>query len=370
MKIFQKNLKFIRQDLTIVKRSILTIMMLFIIHMVANAGPGDTTFMTRGKYGLFMHYQYRILLGYSSGTQRLGTRPLVPDTSLMTYKEWNRFVDGFDVKGFAEQMKKAKIGWVMFCLDDHYFAWPCSPNSKFDYYTGYKPGEKCSKRDLIMDVADALNAKDIKLIVNYAGLNGYQKEPKILTGLGDTNRGNVGEKAPPSAESRKKRLEILKEYADRFGTKIAGWWFDTPGKNSYDDPPYDWWAINSIVRNANPKAVISLAQGGVSQMGPLVQGIDDYTGGDTWTKQDLIKLIPKNYPAKGGVLWHGKIYCGNVYHGQGDSNQFTDQELITWIKTCNDQGGVCTLDWPFEPKTGLIKDFGFKQMVAIKKALK
>ena len=208
----------------------------------------------------------------------------------MTAKEWNQLVDGFDVRGFAKQMAKAKVGWVIFCLDDHYFAWPCSPNSKFTEFTGYGPGEKCSKRDLIMDVADALNAKGIKLIVYYAGLNGYQKEPKILAGLGDTFRGNTGEKTPPSAESRRKRLEILKEYADRFGNKIAGWWFDTPGKETYNEKPYDWWAINSIVHNANPKAVIALAQGGMSMMGPLVQGIDDYSGGDTWSKQDLGRI--------------------------------------------------------------------------------
>ena len=59
-----------------------------------------------------------------------------------------------------------------------------------------------------------------------------------------------------------------------------------------------------------------------------------------------------------GILWHGKIYCGNVYHGKGDTNQFTDQELIDWVNTCNAQGGVCTLDWPFDPQTGLLRDLG------------
>jgi hypothetical protein len=343
----------------------ITLLLLFIIQLTGFAGTGDTTWMARGKYGIFMHYQYRILLNYS-----IKTNPQFPDPSQMTAAEWNRFVDGFDVKGFASQMSNAKVGWVMFCLDDHYFAWPCSPNNKFDYYTGYGPGQKCSNRDLIMDVANALNGKGIKLIVYYAGLNGYMKEPKILAGLQDTLRGNYNEKSPPSAEPRKRRLEILKEYADRYGTKIAGWWFDSPGRNSYNDTPNDWWTINSIVHGANPKAVISLAYAGTSDFGPLKQGIDDYSGGDTWSKQDLTKLIPKNYPAKGGILWHGKIYCGNVYHGQGDANQFSDQELIDWIKTCNRQGGVCTLDWPFDPKTGLIKDFGMKQMLTIRNAVK
>ena len=68
------------------------------------------------------------------------------------------------------------------------------------------------------------------------------------------------------------------------------------------------------------------------------QGVDDYTGGDTWSKQDLQRLTPQHLPAQGGLLWHGKIYCGNVYHGQGDANQFSDQELIDWINTCNAPG--------------------------------
>jgi hypothetical protein len=359
MNLSEKNL--------ILKSKVITaIIVLFLVQAVCFAGKGDTSWMTKGKYGVFMHYQYRILLGYS-----VATNPKFPEPSVMTASQWNQFVDGFDVKGFANQMYKAKVGWVMFCLDDHYFAWPCSPNSKFSKYTGYASGQKCSNRDLIIDVADALNAKGIKLIVYYAGLNGYMKEPQVMKGLGDTiSRGEFNDKTPPSAEVRKRRLEVLKEYADRFGTKIAGWWFDTPGKDSYDSTPNDWWAINAIVHSANPKAVIALAQGGMSKMDPLIAGIDDYTGGDTWSKQDLTKLIPNNYPVKGGILWHGKIYCGNVYHGMGNANQFSDVELITWIRTCNSQGGVCTLDWPFDPNTGLIKDFGFKQMLSIRKALK
>jgi hypothetical protein len=64
------------------------------------------------------------------------------------------------------------------------------------------------------------------------------------------------------------------------------------------------------------------------------------------------------------------VYCGNVYHGQGDANQFSDQELIDWINTCNRQLGVCTLDWPFDPATGLIKPFGMVQMKRIARAVR
>jgi hypothetical protein len=49
--------------------------------------------MRDGRYGISMHYQYRILLGYS-----IATKPPFPDPARMTAEEWNRFVDGLDVR--------------------------------------------------------------------------------------------------------------------------------------------------------------------------------------------------------------------------------------------------------------------------------
>lgn len=177
----------------------------FFCQRSAMAEGRDTSWMLRAKYGIFMHYQYRILLGFS-----IATNPKFPEPALMTAAQWNQFVDGFDVEGFARQMTEAKVGWVMFCIDDHYFAWPCSPNQAFSDYTGYPPGEKCARRDLILDLAEALNARGVKLICYFAGLNGYMKEPKVSAGLSDgTPRGQYNDKTPPSAESRKRRLEVL-----------------------------------------------------------------------------------------------------------------------------------------------------------------
>jgi hypothetical protein len=324
------------------------------------AGNGDTNWMLQGKYGIFLHYQYRILLGYS-----IATKPPFPTSAQMTAPEWNRFVEGFDVKGFARQMFEAKAGWVIFCLDDHYFAWPCAPNKAFSDFTGYAPGERCSRRDLILEVADALNEKGVKLMCYFAGLNGYMKEPQVSAGLRDD--GN--EKTPPSEECRRRRLAVLKEYADRYGNKIAGWWFDGMELDSYQNQPNDWRTIKSIVQAANPRALIAFSYGG-NEQACVGRGIDDFTGGDTWSKQDLKRLTPTRLPPQDGILWHGKIYCGNVYHGMGDANQFTDQELIDWINQCNRDGGVCTLDWPFEPKTGLLKDFGLAQLKRVARVVK
>jgi hypothetical protein len=102
--------------------SVLAWLVAFCLSVPALAGTGDTNWMVEGKYGIFLHYQYRILLGYS-----IKTNPQFPELAQMTAEGWNRFVDSFDAKGFAEQMAQAQAGWVIFCLDDHYFAWPCAP---------------------------------------------------------------------------------------------------------------------------------------------------------------------------------------------------------------------------------------------------
>ena len=351
--------------INVIRIALVALMAAFLFPIQALAGTGDTSWMSQGKYGIFLHYQHRILLGYS-----IKTKPQFPNPSQMTAGEWNRLVDGFDVKGFAQQMAEAKVGWVIFCLDDHYFAWPCAPNKAFGDYTGYAPGEKCSRRDLILDLAEALNARGVKLICYFAGLNGYMKEPKVSAGLGDArSRGEFNNNSPPSDESRRRRLAILKEYADRYQDKIAGWWFDGMGLNTYKARPDDWGTIESIVHCTNPKAIIAFSYG-ANEQACVCKGVDDYTGGDTWSKQDLKRLTPQQLPSQEGILWHGKIYCGNVYHGQGDANQFSDQELIDWIHTCNSQGGVCTLDWPFDPKTGLLKDFGIAQLKRVGRAVK
>jgi hypothetical protein len=257
------------------RMAIVAFVALFLIHMPVAAA--DTSWMLEAKYGVFMHYQHRILLGYSHGTAALGTKPKLPPLSQMTAEGWNRFVDGFDVQGFADQMAEGQVGWVLFCIDDHYFGWPCALNKTFDKYTGYAPGEKCSRRDLIAEVANALAARNVKLICYYAGLNGCMGDPKAWAGLRDDG----GDKTPPSTECRKRRIEVLKEYADRYKDKAAGWWFDAVMPDSYREQPYDWWAIKSVVDAANPQGVIAFSWGR-NRQACMCKGVDDFTSGDSY----------------------------------------------------------------------------------------
>ncbi len=69
--------------------------------------------------------------------------------------------------------------------------------------------------------------------------------------------------------------------------------------------------------------------------------------------------MPNRYPE--ATSWMAKGRFGVFMHYQ--------YRLIDWINTCNAQGGVCTLDWPFDPKTGLLKDFAMEQLKRVGRAV-
>src|SRR5947209_1593389 len=68
----------------LLRLDILTLAVLLVCSAQAPAGTDHTSWMVQRKYGLFLHYQYRILLGYSVRTKRQ-----FPEPARMTAEEWN-----------------------------------------------------------------------------------------------------------------------------------------------------------------------------------------------------------------------------------------------------------------------------------------
>jgi len=84
----------------------------------------------KAKFGVFVHY-----LGRGD--------------------DWNEKVDSFDVRHFVDQIARTKARYVVFTLGQN-SGYYCSPNATYEKYAGYKVGQRCSKRDLPMEIADAL----------------------------------------------------------------------------------------------------------------------------------------------------------------------------------------------------------------------
>jgi Thymidine phosphorylase len=144
----------------------------------------------KAKFGVFVHY-----LGQG--------------------EEWNKRIDSFDVGRFAEQIAKTKAGYVIFTLGQnsgHY----CSPNATYEKYAGYKRNQRCSKRDLPMEISDALAKRGIRLML-YLPSRSPQRDKQAMAGLGD-----VHERQPAPQEFTSKWSEVIREWSLRYGRKVSG----------------------------------------------------------------------------------------------------------------------------------------------------
>ena len=102
----------------------------------------DTEWFRDAQWGVFTHY----LTGAETSAEN-----------------WNKRVSSFDVDALADQLSSVGTAYYFITIGQnsgHY----CSPNSTYDRYVGIKPG-KCSERDLIKDIYEALIPKGIRLLV-------------------------------------------------------------------------------------------------------------------------------------------------------------------------------------------------------------
>jgi hypothetical protein len=99
----------------------------------------NADWLRKAKYGVFMHF--------------------LPSDATMLAR-----VQAFDVEALASQLEAVGAGYFVLTLGQNsgYFN---APNSEYDRVTGYAPGERCSKRDLPADLATALRARGIRLLL-------------------------------------------------------------------------------------------------------------------------------------------------------------------------------------------------------------
>src|SRR5690606_16071518 len=114
----------------------------------------DTTWFKNCRWGMFTHY----LADSASNLQPIA---LSPD-------DWNRRIDAFDVAGLARQLADAKVPYFVITLGQN-SGFYLSPNATYDAITGIAPS-KCSRRDLIADLAAALQPHGIRLLVYLPGM--------------------------------------------------------------------------------------------------------------------------------------------------------------------------------------------------------
>jgi hypothetical protein len=295
-----------------------------------------TDWFRDARWGVFTHY-----LGASD----------------MSADEWNRQVDQFDVDALAAQL--AEAGAPYYCLtigqnSGHY----CAPNAAYDEIAGIRPS-KCSQRDLIGDLYNALNPRNIKLLV-YLPSGAPAADPAAMKAF-EWAWGFEGE-WPGAWNTRRtgKRLEhfqrkweaVIREWSLRWGRKICGWWIDgcyfADEMYRHADAP-NFRSLAEALKAGNPESIVAFNPGVLT---PVIthSEYEDYTAGEI---SDAFPVCPGRWVD--GAQYHLLSYLGDTWGGE--KPRFTDGFVRGYTQYVNSKGGVMTWDVPIGRRGNIPQPF-------------
>ncbi|WP_171649700.1 discoidin domain-containing protein [Paenibacillus phytorum] len=288
------------------------------------------------KYGLFFHY----LAGYN-------------DITGSNITQWNSSVNTFDVNAFANNMEAAGAGYVVLTLGQN-SGYYNSPNATYETLAGYTVGAKTSTRDLPLDLYNALNAKGIKLML-YLPSNAPGNDSFAANNMGLTTKTSGDWNV--NSTFGDKWAQVIQTWADRYGDKIAGWWFD--GYYSWNgfDSTYAQ-KYSSAVKHGNPNAIVSFNPGVSMKKNPLAGDYEDYTSGELTS----FGAVPTSRWLE-GLQWHMLSHLGSGWAGANKS--FTDTYMVNYINSVNQNQGVVSMDAAIF-RNGSLSPDQLNQMKAIK----
>ena len=207
----------------------------------------DASWMQEGKYGLFVHWS---ALSY----------PYYGDEPRAAW--FQKSVEIFDVKVFADAVEKTGAAWVNFTATHKGFYWP-APNAAVDDII---PG-RTTERDLLGEIIDELDRRGIRtMLYLHTAYNGYESEFRKASGALDWDRDRFSDNI----------AAILRDCSLRYGKKLFGFGY-IDGALHFDyplDPHYESWA--GAIKAGNPSSLVGFS----SNRGPVVSPFSDLSATD------------------------------------------------------------------------------------------
>ncbi len=289
----------------------------------------STDWFVDAKYGVTFHWN-------------TGTKPRRGPA-----KPYCDAVRDFDVNAFAEMVEGTGAGYVLFTMPGHHSRFP-APIKAIEKIL---PGTTC-ERDLIEDLANALNPRGVKLMLYYPGgrargefgeASGYTKEDKT--------------------EYHNNFCNILSEIGERYGDKVSGYWFDFCPFNV----SHHFERLYKATKVGNPDRIV--AWNSWVQRQPSY--FQEYWAGEMAT----LGIVPEpdHYKDLQGHAWIIVDNDGGWGHGKLDSDidppLETDQHLIDFVKACNAKNVVVSMNVGIY-QDGTISPATFKQLQALREAVK
>ncbi|MEO6876191.1 MAG: alpha-L-fucosidase [Opitutaceae bacterium] len=311
----------------------------------------NTDWLMEARWGMFVHY----LADAASN--------LKPIT--LTADEWNRRIDAFDVDGLADQLAHAHVPYFCITIGQN-SGFYLSPNSTYDAIVGIKPS-KCSKRDLVADLAKAFKPHGIRLMVYLPGVppaTDAVAKDKLELPLDDR------------LSSFQKHWEaIVREWSLRWGKAMHGWWIDGP----YNAPAYqhpdapNYRSFAEALKAGNPDSLVSFNNGLRLPLYSITE-YEDFTPGEI---ERELPVAPGCVPDYSRLQNFSRFYLGPQLHvltimgewwGKGPL-RFPDELTIGYTKFFNSKGGVISWDAPLQIN-GLMDEAFRPQIEALGRAIK
>lgn len=305
-----------------------------------------TDWFKNAGWGVFFHY--------------LASPASAVDASPLSAEGWNQRVEAFDVEAFALQVREIGASYAFFTIGQN-SGFYCSPNATYDEIVGIHPS-KCSRRDLIADVADALARYGIKTLV-YLPANAPTQDEAALVKLRFTppwdasaTGGFNNALCDPHTDARLTEFQqnweaIIREWSLRWGQSVSGWWIDgcmfADKMYLHPDAP-NFASFAAAMRAGNPDSIVAFNRGVIEHFPSMAATPEeDYTSGEVWELLGVPRERWKHIDDK-EVQWHTLVYAGTFW-GRGEP-RFLDEFVVGYTGQITENEGVITWDIPLDER--------------------
>lgn len=281
---------------------------------LARRRRANTDWFVKAGYGVWFHF-------LDLTTPRRGPRKSYPDA-----------VNDLDVEALASRIDETGAGYVIINVNHGDPTCPAPIKAWEELHPGWT-----TNRDLIGDLAAALNKREIRLLLymNCPGLGNLVQLPGTAID------------SPTLSEERYAEIliKVFTEIGLRYRDRVAGYWLDSwfQTDESYPNLPFD--KLFDAIKAGNPDRLIAYNYWAF----PVETDWQDYWAGEL-TELPL-KRFHARYLQRGagkGLQAHGAIKLDAPwFHITFDSDMepplYTAEQLIGYVKDCMEDQAVVSI---------------------------
>ena len=277
-------------------------------------------------------------------------------------KAYSDAVRDFDVTAFSNMVEKTGASYVIFTVNHLHPHFPAPITSWEEIHPGWT-----TKRDLIGEIAESLNQKGIKLILYMAshliGKPDGMDESDFL-------RNMINLRYPDSGFDEDRHVKILTEFGERYGKKLAGYWFDGWDLIPQQYPNVRFERIFDASKKDHTDRIIGLNFWIFPDSTPW----QEYWAGEADESLKAAKSRYIEHPVGKGLQRHALFMLEDVWiHRPADTEMeppiFNEEELIRYVNTLTDNEGVATINLGIY-QDGSVGKKSLKLMEALRKAIR